>query len=280
MPAKERDSNIELARIIAMVGIVIGHFICHGFFPDGYPTWNEACLAEKLVICVNIFVCFGTNLFVLISGYYGIRLSWKSIINLWILTTFYNLLYIFVNGPITVSTVLHSFIISSTKHWFFKSYFWLLLLSPIINAGIKALSNKELTGSSILCFILCCVSGWYFENENLFGHNFYQLLLAYILGAFIRRNSIKQKISKIQACAGFITSCIMGIAFMLLYQKRGIPMHLTHNSPFVVASALFSMIFFLHLSFKSKAINYAAKSVPAILLLSDMVFSRLNLLFY
>lgn len=257
-----------------MIGIVAGHFICHGFFPEGYPIFSEANPVEKIIICLNIFVCFGTNLFVIISGYYGIRLSWKSLINLWILTTFYSLMYILVNGPITISSVLHSFIISSTKQWFFRSYFWLLLMSPLINAGINALNNKGLTYSTLLCFILCCISGWYLENENIVGHNFHQLLFAYILGAFIKRNSFKQKITSKQAIWGFTVTCTLGLVFLFLYQKRGTFMHLTHNSPFVVASAFFSMIFFLRLSFNSKVINYAAKSVPAVLLLSDMVFSK------
>lgn len=36
-----RNSNIELARIVAMAAIVICHFVCHGVFKDCWPlNWT------------------------------------------------------------------------------------------------------------------------------------------------------------------------------------------------------------------------------------------------
>lgn len=130
-----RQSNLELARIISMAAIVVWHFIVHGVYQSSLPesvSMSAETFDDSLLLATSLFVCFGTNLFVLISGYFGIRLSWKGILNLWLLTSFYNFLNIIVNDQVTLSSVVHSQIISSTEHWFFQAYLWLSLLALLL----------------------------------------------------------------------------------------------------------------------------------------------------
>ena len=70
---KERNSNFELLRIFAMLMIVMHHYICHGGFVfDKALTFNKA-VSE----CAYWGGKVGINLFVLITGYFMVKGTWK-----------------------------------------------------------------------------------------------------------------------------------------------------------------------------------------------------------
>lgn len=273
-----RQSNLELARIVSMAAIVVWHFIFHGVYQSNLPEYVSLTSAEShediFLLAISLFICFGTNLFVLISGYFGIKLTWKGIVNLWLLTTTYNLLSVAISGSISISSILHSLVISSTEHWFFQAYLWLMLASPLLNSGIDSLDQRKLTFLVIVGGILCCVSGWFFENNNSTGHNALQLFYVYIIGRYIYKIALPNKITSVKAAIIYMGSCLCAIVFMMLYQRRGTFMHTHHNNPFILISSIAVFLLFTKMSIKSKSINFIAKSVPAVLLISDMVFDE------
>lgn len=88
MVMRERNSNIELLRIIAMLLIVMHHFSVHG-------------LGKELPYCLNRYIAgttilggkFGVAIFVLISGYYMCRSRFtvKKLLKIWGQVAFYSL---------------------------------------------------------------------------------------------------------------------------------------------------------------------------------------------
>ena len=72
-----RSSSIELLRIVAMLSIVVGHVFYHGF--------HNECTD---VLWLRPFTCCGVNIFVLISGYYGINFKLKSLFSLLFMVSF------------------------------------------------------------------------------------------------------------------------------------------------------------------------------------------------
>lgn len=78
-----RDSNFELLRVIAMFFIILYHIIMFHvvkIYPDT-PFW----------IAVQYPLHIAVVLFVLISGYYGMRLKVKSVIHLIMLVFIYHI---------------------------------------------------------------------------------------------------------------------------------------------------------------------------------------------
>ena len=77
---KARESNFELLRIIAMFAIIVSHlllfFVCNK---------SEIVLYRALQLPLHI----GVILFVLISGYYGIRTSLRGVCKLLLPVFFY-----------------------------------------------------------------------------------------------------------------------------------------------------------------------------------------------
>ena len=66
---KNRDSNIELLRIILMLFIVMHHIISSVIAPG---------FSSKGFACIDVIFHTAVIIFVLISGYFGIKLRIKS----------------------------------------------------------------------------------------------------------------------------------------------------------------------------------------------------------
>jgi len=270
-----RESNIELARIIAMAAIVLYHFVCWGLFPDTGMSLNELPEGGKgMVIIFTIFLMFGTNLFILISGYFGIHLTWKKVIAFWGLCTFYNLFQILVAKDLSVSSIAHCFLPSCTKNWFFQSYLWLLLVSPLLNSAIESMSKQTLKVVVIICTLLVCVSSWFLTNPTSFSGTCLQLFYMYIIGAFIKRSPQLLDNNK-QTVLVYLASCVLGIVFLFVYTTRDTGMAFEHNSPFSIVSSVTMFCLFRNLKINnSKVINIIAAATPAVLFLSDVVFAK------
>lgn len=70
--------------------IVIYHVFVHGISPVYVGS-------HSILTVWYVPFIFGVNLFILISGYYGIRLSWKSFLSLMWIIVFYKLFHLIVD---------------------------------------------------------------------------------------------------------------------------------------------------------------------------------------
>ena len=133
-----RQSNMELLRIIAILMITMHHTILgkyRGSIVDGDVFVN----GWQIATVVNGFVYIGVNLFVLISGYFGIKFKWKGLFNLFIFCAFYMFLnlmistYVFHEESLTFGTILIKSLKAMTKtsKWFILVYVVLYFISPI-----------------------------------------------------------------------------------------------------------------------------------------------------
>lgn len=74
MKKKQRNSNLELLRIISMFLIVLGHFA----WQTNWSVNNDTSLIRLGAIhCLWIGGKLGVNLFILISGYFLINSKFK-----------------------------------------------------------------------------------------------------------------------------------------------------------------------------------------------------------
>lgn len=87
----KKNNAIECLRVCIMYCIVIHHCIVSGLDLNKTFNMGEYCFtdANMVLSLMNSFVIVAVNIFFLISGYFGIRLSIKKIINLIINIIFY-----------------------------------------------------------------------------------------------------------------------------------------------------------------------------------------------
>lgn len=273
-----RDSNIELARIIAMAMVIVGHFFFHGVQGTVIPSplsCPKLGIADITILSVSVLCTAGVDLFMLISGFYGIRLRWQSLISFWLLCVFYNAVNLFVNTPfseIRLSGVANVLFISRTPNWFFQGYFWVLLSSPVLNKAIKELDIRALRCVVILGTVLICLSSWRFGNPK--GNTALLLMYVYVLGGYIRREYWFAKVTKGKALTAYFTICIAGILLATLvydvfHKEYGI--FFQHNSILVVSMAVCLFLFFRKCEIRSGWVNTMASTVVAALFIQDVI---------
>ena len=198
MNPKERNSNIEVLRIIAMIIIVAHHFSVHGGFQfdTSYIGINRIWI-QYLQLGGKI----GVDIFVLISGYYLVSrtssLTYKAL-KLWLQILFYSVVIFMVSIALNLSifskkAMLDSFFpISMNQWWFASTYFVLLLLTPFINIALTSMSKGLYQRALLLALIMWCIlpslSGLYpkFTIISPQFSNLIWFITLYSLSAYIR----------------------------------------------------------------------------------------------
>ena len=114
---KERYSNFELLRIIAMIGVMVLHAGLYGPVADAYPQESRGAG----IYIVHAFAVLSVNVFVIISGYFSIKLRLASILNfLWTISYW------------RILTLVTAFTIYGLT---LKSFIGLLPFAPIVWTG-------------------------------------------------------------------------------------------------------------------------------------------------
>ena len=177
----ERLSNIELLRILLMYMIVILHFVGH----NALSANNEFHLVDKNWISANLlesFSCCAVDCFVLISGYFTIRFRLSKLILFLLPVAFYELcisiLFYKYYGTISYTPF---------NYWFVKPYFLLMLISPILNEGLRHIEKKKTVYFCLICILLSYCNTPLSDGA---GKTFQIFILLYALGHYISRCQI------------------------------------------------------------------------------------------
>ncbi len=224
-------------------------------------------------LAVEAAAITGVNCFTMISGYFGIRLRAKGVASFLFQCLFYSVgIY---SACMIVRPQQTSFgewmeswlVLSQTDLWYVPAYFCLMLLSPILNAGIDALGKQKfgITLSLFALFTFWC--GWWWDGKfNPTGYTAMQLILMYMIARYFRLHVSPGflKSHRLMWGAGFtlFTAGIFLTSLWLPYEKA-----FAYNAPLVVLATISLFCFFTTFSFKSRFVNYAAKSAFAVYLI-------------
>lgn len=280
-----RDSNFELLRIVAMSFIVLHHFIYHGIGLYKYLSSNVVSdYRMDIAIILNSFLIIGVNLFVMISGYYTIKASTKSIIKIYIICAFYGLFaYIITSLFINEGTFkfLSAFVrlifpLSYPTYWFITQYVILMLLSPFINSWLKSSNLKQIL---YLIVILLVVNVWFgfFRGEKhlVNGYNFFNFILLYVIGFYISLpgNKLTSTFKSHLILWWIISSLSLSIIAYTIHAfdlpRKYLSMMFYYNNPIVIFSTVILFIYFSKLHFNNKIINWLSGSILAVYLIQE-----------
>lgn len=260
MERKERNSSIELLRIFTMASVLTGHSF--GFGAQGEVPYGD------IMLMFNVSI----NLFILISGYYQIHLKTKTFLNTAGMVVFYSFLstvvWSCITGEVNLNYWVSAFLpVSHNRfYWFMACYLMLMLLSPMINKGLAALTNKQLIYLVIVVVYINCISGWLFKHSiNSNGFHTMQFILMYILGYAIRHFDVDNKVKVWHALTVFIA---ISVLFVLLRPYTPQRLEFTYNHPLEVLRSLAVFCIFLKIQFHSRVINHIASCAFPCYLLS------------
>lgn len=265
---KERNSAFELIRIIAMSLILIGHFLCHGI------TVKE--IEPETSAIIGSYFSTGVNLFFLISGWFLIKFSFKKLFSFSLLILCYCLLnYVLsmaFNIPVSLGQIARCFLwpISNSPYWFIQVYLFMILISPIINKGLK---NLQLSQLRVVILILtigtvysCCWGG----NLSNKGFSFLQGLYLYCMGYYLHIDiRLRERIQPWFCYVGYFV--LIGIGNILTATTIYLPCDQYTSFSLVGASVLLT-IALSKLKFHSSAINLIGGASLGCYLLQDGYF--------
>lgn len=273
-----RNSNLELYRIVLMLGIIAHHYVVN----SGLLSMLDFNANPLNTVYLQLFGWFGKtgiNCFLLITGYFMCKqnFKWQKFLKLYLEIKFYKLVIYFifvVSGYQEFSLgVLFKSLFSiaySVGNGFTSSFVALYLLIPFLNILIKNL-NKKLHFSLILILILVfTVTSTFFFNSSFEYIGWYCTI--YIIGAFLRLYPIKLLNNK---CFLFIAVVLANAVVWLsiLLSDFGLPVnayYLVSDSNKIMALITSVLMFSLFNNIKvkqSKWINTVASSVFGVLLI-------------
>lgn len=166
---KERQSNLELLRIISMILILMSH--CDDLF-GLFDLYSTSLGINKIITdWLHIGGQIGVGCFLLISGYFMVEqnVSVKKILKLagevWFYTITIYLIWIISNicqkqinvKDCFIEAVYALFPILFSKYWFVTAYIILLLLSPFFNKLIYSLeiyAYQRFLGILLVVFVV------------------------------------------------------------------------------------------------------------------------------
>lgn len=273
----KRDSNIELLRIIAMIMVLVLHI---NFFALGAPSVQDVISSTTLSITrffAEHLCIVGVNVFVLISGWFGIKFKTKGLCNFIFQCLFFSLI-IFIpfvaTGRIDANriNIMSAFLLYKNAYWFVWAYLILYIMSPVLNAFIEK-SDKHAFKRVLILFFSIETVVFIFTTCGFFqaGYNPLSFIGLYLLARYTKLfTKIGHKYSYLATyllCA-FINTVICFIpAFLGIDNETLRTISLSYTNPLNIIGALSLLLYFSKLNFNSKAINYIATSCFAVYLL-------------
>lgn len=273
----KRLSNFELLRVLAMFMVLALHT---DFLSLGTPT-----PADIVVSPLNVWMRIGgemacavaVDVFVLISGWFGIRASLKGFCRFLFTCLFF---CIGVNVAMWAFGLqswqdenLHTIFDKLELGWFVKAYMLLYVLSPIFNAFVATASRRTQEYVLLGFFGVQTLFGWITASAGYFSSGYSPLsfvglyLLARYVAVFRPIWSVGRAktfltvyvvVTALQTIAGFVlVKCDIPVVSRLIW----------YNNPLVIVASMCLLLCFREILFQSRLVNWLAGSCFAVYLL-------------
>lgn len=279
----ERDSNIEALRLLSMFLIMAVHA---NYGAIGVPTPEEACqtpLTAFTRILIEQICVVAVNVFVMISGWFGIRATLKGIANILFQVCFYSVAvtaaWLIATGESISLSVAYESLYPGGCYWFIPAYLILYVLSKPLNAFVTSATGKELLTFCLCYFALELLYGM-FNNSGGFsrGYSALSFIGLYVFARYLR------------LYGGFLTGfrpAVYFLTFLGVTLLCSIPTFICQHlgfqtslglifylSPNVIFCAACLLVGFSRLKFKSRTVNRLAASCLAIYLIHEHPLAR------
>lgn len=265
MKGKERQSNIELLRIVAMFMVVVLHYLVKGqaavSLVDNFTPLNMGLWLIKAFCIITI------NVYVLISGYFLVEAQWKlsRVVSLWLQTLFYSIgipiVCLFLGMEEMKQWGIYDWVnvvfpIQMEHYWFITAYIILYLLVPALSTAVKHMTKEQhqwvIAGLLLVFSIPKTILPIYIPIDR-YGYDFGWFICLFFIAAYIRLYGISCISHKKRAFTVYIVTVIgiWGISVICAaLTRKGFPlaymMDMTycynHLLVLVASVALFSAV--------------------------------------
>lgn len=274
-----RNSSLDLLRIIAMILIVAHHYVIHGGFSINQDVSMQQFMLQFLLFGGKL----GVIVFVMISGYFLFerKFSFHRLIKLYGQVVFYSIVITFIFSLIQVPYVPQAslshfyklfFPVVYQPYWFFTSYAVLFLFTPAINAMIKHLEFKQTIFYLTISLLFFSILPSFLKINIAFDHTS-RFIFYYSIGASINKyHRLIVGKNYLYGLAGF---CLYIASYIYLYLTKGnLNIWSGLDSLAMILVGLLLLIYFSRMSINLLLTNQISKTTFGIYLLHDNVYLR------
>lgn len=235
---KKRQLNYELLRVTAMLMIVCLHYLSKGGLL-GDPARADMTAAGYAAWLVEALCLVAVNVYVLISGYFGVDARWsmpagqkfafrevlRKPVKIWKQAFFYSMLFgcgaLLCGGQKfdLYQFFSYCFPIVTEHYWFATYYIILCLLMPFLNVGISYLDQRQckylLTGLILIFSVSKTVIPMQLPWDK-YGYDGMWFVVLYLTGAYIRRYKVPLIKNRRRAAALYFGSMMAVFASFFL----------------------------------------------------------------
>lgn len=287
---KERESNIELLRIVLMLMVITLHYnwpnmgkaLAYAYNSDSAASFNFLWIMQSASLGA-------VNCFIIISGYYSINrtsIKLSKILSLLGTLCIYNLVAYFigcfVNGFEATFSVQSMFTQSLPINYYLFLYIALYILTPYLNLVVNKLTRKQFILMLIVLLVLFSV--WEYgidivetvstgpldsvstigKQGDQGGYTIVNFVLMYLIGTYFRRFDISISINVIPLLLGYFGSVII---LSLFKNMEFHEMIWQYNNPLVIIEACTLFLLFNKIKINNKVINGVSTTVLGVFFL-------------
>ena len=224
---KDRQLNMEILRVVSMLMIITLHFLDKGGILKDFAEAHS--LPDNLAWLIEAFCMVSVNLYVLISGYFLCKSTFKlkKSVMLWIQILLYSWIIFAVfaivkRGSLSFENGIYDIIplilpVTGNHYWFATIYMLLYLFFPFINMGIDAMDKNMHKKACILLLVVFSVWNtvlpFTIPVTDHEGMDICWFVVLYVIAAFIRKYPEEIKGSKFKYLAIYIACPVLIFAF-------------------------------------------------------------------
>lgn len=278
---KKRLSNIELLRIVSMIFVMLIHVT----YALSGKTYSE--VDSLLCVIVQWVTMICVDLFVLISGWFGIHFSFKGIGKL-IYQTIFLALFSFIvclivgYSRFTMAGLWHCTLGVFSTYWFVWAYILLAILSPVLNAYVETATRSQFKLFLLLFYGFAWYAYFTLKVDPIFSKGFHTMSFIgiYLLGRYMRVYSPKwtQFRARVNMLIylSSVAIAVIGVLILQNFQQDSLIIEKFGNymAPTTIVGTIFFFLVFTKFSFYSKFVNWCAVSCFAAFIIhmqSDML---------
>lgn len=281
---KERNSSVELLRILSILFIICSHLCVH----SGIDTKSMDFSFNKLILQFGVLGNLGVDIFVMISGYFLSQSTFKlsRIVRIWLQVLFYSVFIyfalVFLNLiPFSIKNAIKACLpILFRQYWFATAYIVFCILSPFLNFLLDRFSKAQFLLFMGTLFIMWSVIPTFFASP-LESNELCQFLLLYTIGAYVRKypNNPTRKFTNAIIGLSSLFMIMSTVAFNLLAIYHPAFNHGTYfyarNSVLVIALSYGLLLTFVNIKIgSSRFINAVSSTTFGIYLIHDNGYIR------
>lgn len=285
---KTRQSNLELLRIIAIFLIMVVHATYYTFGMPQPEEIRQSPLHEFFFIGIKNVSVVCVDIFVLLSGWFGVHPKFKSIGGLIFQCIFFRFLLSLIFpllglAEFSISQIGQSLV--SYPH-FVVCYTVMYMLTPALNAFIEHSSKKNFARFLLVYYLWAFIFGWLLWKDEGFqnGNTTLSFIGLYMLARYVKLHTNLPNYSATfwgtvwLLIVSMVTTVTWGVNMSGLNDHLGLVLtNITGSylAPNVIAASLCLILCFSKLNFSSNFINWLAISAFASVLLHGYMMDEI-----